>query len=126
MGPIIKTQDEEEEGAENCRLSSDTFITSPAPPILSVIHQEHSSQMTVGRSQLGSESIQQDRQTFTEKLTPARPRRSTIAYTTQNIEDIASPKKKRRRRSMWRIRLPQDLCFSQYPQPKARDRNENL
>ena len=59
--PIIKTQDEEEEGAENCRLSSDTFITSPAPPILSVIHEEHSSQMTVGRSQLGAESSQQDR-----------------------------------------------------------------
>jgi len=90
--PIIKTQEEEE---ENCRLSSDTFITSPAPPALSVIQEERSSQIAVSRSQLGSESIQQkEGETFTEKRTPARPRRSTISYTTQNIADIASSDEK--------------------------------
>ena len=109
--PIIKTQDEEEEGAENCRLSSDTFITSPAPPILSVIHEEHSSQMTVGRSQLGSESSQQDRQTFTEKRTPARPRRSTISYTTQNIEDIASPEEETKEEEHVEDKAPTGLMF---------------
>ena len=86
--PVIKTQEEEE--ADNCRLSSDTFVTSPAPPALSTIEEERTSLMTVGRSELGSESSQHGvRDTF-EKRTPARPRRSTISYTTQNIEDITT------------------------------------
>ena len=110
--PIIKTQEEDEE--ENCRLSSDTFITSPAPPALSVIQEERSSQITVGRSQLGSESSQQQHQeggTFTEKRTPARPRRSTISYTTQNIEDIASSEEKLREEKHLEEEAPTGLMF---------------
>ena len=113
--PIIKTQEEEE---ENCRLSSDTFITSPAPPTLSVIQEERSSQMaSTGRSQLGSESREQqqqqqgDNETVTEKRTPARPRRSTISYTTQNIEDIASSEEKIKEEEHLEEKAPTGLMF---------------
>ena len=40
--PVIKTQEEEE--ADNCRLSSDTFVTSPAPPALSTIQEDSHSE----------------------------------------------------------------------------------
>ena len=59
---------------EDCRLSSDTFVTSPRPPQLSTIQEEGS------RSQA---EVTQER-----TRTPARPRRSNVSYTRQAIEDI--------------------------------------
>ena len=67
------------------RLSSDTFITSPAggAAALSVIPEERASQVE-GSGGRGSSSR-------LEARTPLRPRRSMVSYTAQPIEDIAQP-----------------------------------
>ena len=72
--------------SDECRLSSDTFVTSPAvdAAALSTIPEERASQLERSR-RLGSSSSR------VEGRTPLRPRRSQVSYTAQPIEEIAQP-----------------------------------
>ena len=115
--PVISSPTASER--EGCRLSSDTFITSPRAPLLSVIMEERCSQVEASpesaRRSLGllarpesaggqgtsspdsartEEAIpdgarRPETSPDSARRTPARPRRSNISYTTQAIEDIA-------------------------------------